>query len=95
MNDAPCFQTCLKAAGLGKRDAMGEQFGSTIPTKRGLSSRAITLNCVGNENCYKFTDGSLLCLNLGTGMFYISALSQACLRRYGTLTVCVARFISR
>ncbi|KAH7390644.1 hypothetical protein BKA66DRAFT_548069 [Pyrenochaeta sp. MPI-SDFR-AT-0127] len=70
MNDAVCFQACLKAAGLGKRDAIGEQFRSAIQTERGLSSRAIELSCGTNENCYKFTDGSLLCLNLGTGLYH-------------------------
>jgi hypothetical protein len=68
MNNADCFQACLKAAGLGKRDAIGEPFHGTIQTKRRLDSRAIALNCGTNEDCYKFTDGSLLCLNLGTGM---------------------------
>lgn len=66
MNDLTCFQACLKAAGLDKRDAGGD----TIGEKRGLTSRAVTLNCVGTEGCYEFTDGSLLCLDLGTGMLY-------------------------
>lgn len=69
LNDADCFQACLKAAGLGTRDAMGPSDLGAIPNTRGLSGRADTLSCDVNEGCYQFTDGSLLCLNLGTGTF--------------------------
>jgi hypothetical protein len=67
LNDQPCFTACLKAAGIGTRDVVGEEFRSTIQMKREFGSRAIALTCDTNENCYKYTDGSLLCLNLGTG----------------------------
>jgi hypothetical protein len=94
MNNADAFTACLKAAGIGKRDTIGEQFYSTIETKRGLGSRAIALTCGTNEGCYKFTDGSLLCLNLGTGMFKTFTSSRV-RRGNGKLTTFVARFISR
>jgi hypothetical protein len=74
LNDGNCFQTCAKTAGLRKRDTIGEQFFGAIREKRELTTRAIALSCVGLEGCYKYTDGSLLCLNLGTGMFEISRL---------------------
>jgi hypothetical protein len=67
LNDQPCFTACLKAAGIGTRDVLGDETRSTIHMKRELGSRAIALTCDTNENCYKYTDGSLLCLNLGTG----------------------------
>jgi hypothetical protein len=69
MNDQPCFTACLKAGGLRRRETV-------IETKSELEMerRAGTLTCEGNEGCYKYTDGSLLCLNLGTGMFWISIL---------------------
>jgi hypothetical protein len=67
LNDGPCFTTCLKAGGLRKRDTVGEQFFGAMREKRELTGRAIALSCTTNEGCYKFTDGSLLCLNLGTG----------------------------
>jgi hypothetical protein len=67
LNDQPCFTACLKGAGLGTRDIVEDEFRGTIETKRELGSRAIALSCGTNENCYKYTDGSLLCLNLGTG----------------------------
>jgi hypothetical protein len=68
MNDASCFQVCLKSSGLRKRDTLGEPFFGDISEKRELRSRVVALSCAVNEGCYKFTDGSLLCLNLGTGM---------------------------
>jgi hypothetical protein len=74
LNDSNCFQTCAKAAGLRKRDTIGEQFFGAIREKRELTTRAITLSCVSLEGCYKYTDGSLLCLNLGTGMSKTSTL---------------------
>ncbi|KAL6705597.1 hypothetical protein ACN47E_006544 [Coniothyrium glycines] len=70
MNDAPCFDTCLKAGGLGPRSADGETSLGVIPEVRGLGKRAEGLNCDVNEGCYKFTDGSLLCLSLGTGLYH-------------------------
>jgi hypothetical protein len=72
MNDADCFQVCIKSSGLRKRDTIGEQFVGAVGEKRELTDRAVALNCAVNEGCYKFTDGSLLCLNLGTGMFTAS-----------------------
>lgn len=69
MNDAPCFQTCLKAGGLSRRSASGEISLGVIPELRGQGKRAVDLTCAVNEGCYKFTDGSLLCLSLGTGMY--------------------------
>lgn len=74
MNDADCFQVCAKAGGLRKRDTIGEQFFGAIREKRDLTSRVVALSCDTNEGCYMFTDGSLLCLNLGTGMFKTSTL---------------------
>jgi len=68
MNDQPCFTACLKAGGLRKRDAIGEPSHGNIRRRSEVERRAVALNCETNENCYKFTDGSLLCLNLGTGM---------------------------
>jgi hypothetical protein len=59
LNDQPCFTACLKAAGIGARDIASEV--------REVSGRAIALTCGTNEGCYRYTDGSLLCLNLGTG----------------------------
>jgi hypothetical protein len=76
MNDQPCFTACLKAGGLRKRDTIDEQSVGTIETKRESNRRAITLNCDTNENCYKYTDGSLLCLNLGTGMYKVPSLEK-------------------
>lgn len=73
LNDQPCFTACLKAAGLSTRDVVGEESRSSIQTKRELSDRAIALSCGTNENCYKYTDGSLLCLNLGTGILLLEA----------------------
>lgn len=68
LNDQPCFTACIKNAGLGTRDVDSEKSLGIIQTKRELYSRAIPLSCGTNENCYKYTDGDLLCLNLGTGM---------------------------
>ncbi|KAF2627094.1 hypothetical protein BU25DRAFT_469511 [Macroventuria anomochaeta] len=70
MNNANCFQTCLKAGGLRRRGAIGEQsFGISRDTGE-LRSRAVALSCEVNEGCYKYTDGGLLCLNLGTGLYH-------------------------
>ncbi|KAF2669429.1 hypothetical protein BT63DRAFT_455413 [Microthyrium microscopicum] len=71
MNDADCFSRCLKAGGLARRDTIGAQFFGAIKEKRNAELvRRATLTCVTNEGCYKFTDGSLLCLNLGTGDYH-------------------------
>jgi hypothetical protein len=64
MNDQPCFTACLKAGGLRRRETVIETT-SELEVER----RAGALTCEGNEGCYKYTDGSLLCLNLGTGMY--------------------------
>ncbi|KAJ8119097.1 hypothetical protein OPT61_g67 [Boeremia exigua] len=69
MNDAPCFQSCLKAGGLARRGAASETSLGVIPEVRGLEKR-IDLTCAVNEGCYQFTDGSLLCLSLGTGLYH-------------------------
>ncbi|KAH6642050.1 hypothetical protein C7974DRAFT_372045 [Boeremia exigua] len=70
MNDQPCFTTCLKAAGIGRRSTADETFSGFVPDARGLGRRAVDLTCDVNEGCYKFTDGSLLCLSLGTGKYH-------------------------
>ncbi|KAF2128249.1 hypothetical protein P153DRAFT_432605 [Dothidotthia symphoricarpi CBS 119687] len=70
MNDADAFQACLKASGLRKRDTTSEHFFGAILRKKELKSRVVALSCEVHEGCYKFTDGSLLCLNLGTGLYH-------------------------
>jgi hypothetical protein len=87
LNDGDCFQVCLKAGGITKRETSGEQFVGAVKEKRGLTNRAITLNCAVNEGCYKFTDGSLLCLNLGTGEFVTFAFSTIQLERRALMVV--------
>jgi hypothetical protein len=74
LNDGDCFQKCAKTAGIGKRETAGDLFFGAIREKRELASRAVDLSCTGNEDCYKFTDGSLLCLDLGTGKFENTSL---------------------
>lgn len=69
MNDQPCFTACLKAGGLGKRSVDSEMSLGVVPQARGLGKRAVDLTCEVNEGCYQFTDGSLLCLSLGTGVY--------------------------
>lgn len=69
LNDGPCFSACLKAGGLDRRSAASEPSLGVVPEARGLGQRAVDLTCVENEGCYQFTDGSLLCLSLGTGMY--------------------------
>jgi len=69
MNDQPCFTACLKAGGLGRRSPASEMSLGVVPEARGLRKRAVDLTCAVNEGCYQFTDGSLLCLSLGTGVY--------------------------
>jgi hypothetical protein len=67
LNDQPCFTACLKAAGIGARNtAQGKT------EAREVAGRAVALTCGTNEGCYRYTDGSLLCLNLGTGMYFLT-----------------------
>jgi hypothetical protein len=94
LNDGDCFNICIKSSGLRKRDTIGERFFGAIREKRDLASRAITLSCDVNEGCYKFTDGSLLCLNLGTGMFTTPTI-RTMPSGSGKLTAFATRFVSR
>jgi hypothetical protein len=80
LNDGDCFQTCVKSSGLRKRHPIGQDIFGAIREKRELTSRVVALTCDVNEGCYQYTDGSLLCLNLGTGM---SATSAPCKRKEG------------
>lgn len=66
-NDQDCLQACLKAAGLGRRGVEAEVVGRDGGSTPGLHARA-DLQCSDSEECYKYTDGSLLCLDLTTGM---------------------------
>jgi len=60
-----CLQKCLYLAGLGP---------DTVET-RALVAR-VTLTCTSKETCYKYTDGSFLCLDPDTGScFYSPALN--------------------
>lgn len=69
LNDGPCLTKCYKEAGIGPNVVSSRSVGAS--KEKRLTSRAIDLSCGTNENCYKYTDGSLLCLNLGTGKFAI------------------------
>lgn len=76
MNDGDCLQACYKAGGLKRRDTISAQSYGAVPERRQTERRADPLNCVAQEGCYKFTDGSLLCLNLGTGKCCILEKSE-------------------
>jgi hypothetical protein len=84
LNDQPCFTACLKAAGIGARDVLPTA-GMIEATE--VKKRAVALTCATNEGCYKFTDGSLLCLNLGTGRSR-PAFRVVTERGHGKLTMC-------
>jgi hypothetical protein len=90
LNDQPCFTACLKAAGIGARDtAQGET------EAREVAGRAVALTCATNEGCYRYTDGSLLCLNLGTGMYFLTHVYLCHHRENGKLTMFVNRIVPR
>jgi len=54
-----CLQKCLYLAGLGP---------DNVET-RALVAR-VTLTCTSKETCYKYTDGSFLCLDPDTGSYF-------------------------
>ncbi|KAI0103782.1 hypothetical protein GGR51DRAFT_241101 [Nemania sp. FL0031] len=56
-NDADCLQACYEEAEQGQCNAVG------------CSDKRATFTCESDETCFRYTDGSLLCLNVATGEY--------------------------
>ncbi|KAJ2974544.1 hypothetical protein NUW58_g8626 [Xylaria curta] len=55
--DAACLEACYAVAQEGQCNAAG------------CSNKRATFTCESNETCFRYTDGSLLCLNTKTGEY--------------------------
>ncbi|KAI0966808.1 hypothetical protein F4678DRAFT_267204 [Xylaria arbuscula] len=56
-NDAACLQACYEEAEQGQCNAVG------------CSEKRSTFTCASDETCFRYTDGSLLCLNTKTNEY--------------------------
>ncbi|KAI1132550.1 hypothetical protein F5Y10DRAFT_292953 [Nemania abortiva] len=56
-NDADCLQACYEEAEQGQCNAVG------------CSDKRSTFTCETDETCFRYTDGTLLCLNAATGEY--------------------------
>jgi hypothetical protein len=76
-NDLTCLQVCLGIAAEGECNSIALIDGSDCVSsgdddpddliKRRMKART-TLSCTSSESCFMYTDGSLLCINIDTGM---------------------------
>ncbi|KAF2963127.1 hypothetical protein GQX73_g10443 [Xylaria multiplex] len=57
-NDAACLETCYEIAEEGQCNAVGCS-----------EEKRATFTCASDETCFRYTDGSLLCLNAETGEY--------------------------
>ncbi|KAI1364854.1 hypothetical protein F5Y08DRAFT_339204 [Xylaria arbuscula] len=56
-NDSACLQACYETAEQGQCNAVG------------CDEKRATFECASDEACFRYTDGSLLCLNGDTGEY--------------------------
>ncbi|KAI0521862.1 hypothetical protein F5B22DRAFT_643447 [Xylaria bambusicola] len=56
-NDSACLQACYETAQQGQCNAVG------------CEDKRATFECASDEVCFRYTDGSLLCLNGDTGEY--------------------------
>ncbi|KAI6712169.1 hypothetical protein PZA11_000649 [Diplocarpon coronariae] len=82
--DQSCVTKCLALIMQGQCNAVG---GSACEDSTGTGSsisnpaddfikkfrRRAVLDCTGSETCYQYNDGSLLCVDLGTGLYHDDA----------------------
>ncbi|PBP25817.1 hypothetical protein BUE80_DR003316 [Diplocarpon rosae] len=79
--DQSCVTRCLALIMQGQCNAVGGSAcdestgaGSSIPNPADdfikKSRKRNTLDCNSSETCFRYTDGSLLCVDLGTGLYH-------------------------
>ncbi|PBP23978.1 hypothetical protein BUE80_DR005202 [Diplocarpon rosae] len=79
--DQSCVTQCLALIMQGQCNAVGGSacdestgVGSSIPNPADdfikKSRKRTTLDCTSSETCFQYTDGSLLCVDLGTGLYH-------------------------